>query len=181
VQVQLDVIDVLTEMFSGNNGTLAVAGTVRWADDRLDLGSGGTDTLPLVQEDHASLIYAANDQWVDGGMPNDGLFESWLLMAEQGSPAYSLSDAILNRLRITSPTLNFYEIWQTIRQAMYNDGFYDPSQSAGGQFFLDWTKGVLGNSNPAAGIQAQFEVNNPSGSGQDRFRIYTRRIKPLGA
>jgi hypothetical protein len=180
VQLQLDVAQLLTEVYAGNNGALAAAGTIRWADDRLDLGSGGTDTLPLVQEDHYAVIQSASTQYVDGGMPNDGLFESWMVMAEQGA-GYALSDAILNRVRMTSPSLNFFEIWQTIRSAMYNDAFIDPSQSATGLFFFDWTKGQLGNSNAAAGLQAQWELNNVSGAGLDRLRIYTRRIKPLGA
>ena len=66
---------------------------------------------------------------------------------------------------------------------MIEDGWYDPSTlgasapySAVGQFFIDWTHGLLQNSNAASGLQHRMSVNNPSGAGQDRLRIYTRRI-----
>ena len=155
---------------------MAVAGMVRWEDFRLGLS---TDTIPLKQEDHYALIQAPQEEFVDAAMPNDGAFTSWLILAQQNIPAYALSDVILNRLEIRGATLNFKQHWQGIRQAMIDDGFYDPAQNTTGQFFIDWTHGLLQNSNAAAGLQPIFSVNNPSGAGLDRLRIYTRRIYGL--
>jgi hypothetical protein len=38
------------------------------------------------------------------------------------------------------------------------------------------TEGVIQNSNPAAGLLEQYNVNNPSGSFLDQLRIFTRRV-----
>ena len=178
VQLVAEIADTIAELFAGNNGAVTIAGTIEFKDDRVDLGSSGVDSLELYQEDHETLIQAASDEFIDGAMPNDGLFLTWLLMAEQGS-AHVLSDAILERMEISSPTLGFKESWKAIRQSMIDSAFYDPSTNMAGQFFLDWTKGYLQNSNAAAGMQTQMGVNNPSGTGLDRFRTYTRRVKPL--
>jgi len=178
VQVKVDLAELLTEIFAGSGGTMVVNGLICWEDDRIALAK---DSVPLRQEDHIALIQAAQETFVDPGMPNDGSFTSWLLLAEQGQPGEVLSDAILNRLEIQGGSLNFKEHWQEIRQAMIDDGFYDPSSTMYGQFFLDWTKGLLVNSNPAAGLQARMSVNNPSGAGLDQLRVYTRRVYGLGS
>jgi hypothetical protein len=176
VQVQVELAAGAGELFFGNNGEMTVAATVRWADDRLALQ---TDTIPLVQEDHYALIMAAQEEFVDAAMPQDGAFTTWLILAQQGGPEFVLSNALLNRLRIQGTGLNYRENGFEIQQAMLDNGFYDPSQSLVGQYHLDWTKGLLGNSNAAAGLQAQFSVNNPSGAGLDRLRVYTRRVYGL--
>lgn len=176
VQVQVELADLITELFSGNTGAMTVAGMVEWKDDRLQLQK---DSIPLVQEDHYLPILTANERLVDQQMPNDGAFTQWLILGEQGQPGLALSDALLNRLEIQGASLNFKEHWQDTRQAMIDSGFYDPSQNLTGQFFLDWTHGVLQNSNAAAGLQHYLSVNNPSGAGLDRFRIYTRRVYGL--
>jgi hypothetical protein len=178
VQVQVELAQNLSELFSGNDRAMAVSGMVRWEDDRLALTN---DSTPLKQEDHYALIQAAYEEFVDPAMPNDGAFESWLILAQQGQPALALSDAIINRLKIQGTGLNFKQNWQAIRQQMIDDEWYDPSQSATGQFFLDWTHGLLANSNAAAGLQHQFSVNNPSGAGLDQLRIYTRRVFGLAS
>lgn len=176
VQVQVDLAATLSELFNGNNGTMTVAAMVEWKDDRLGLSS---DTTPLIQEDHYTIIQAANEEFVDAGMPNDGLFNSWLILPQQGTPGWQLSNSILQRLEIQGATLNYKEQAYDIQQAMLDDGFYDPSQSTTGQYFLDWTHGLLANSNAAAGLQHRIAVLNPSGAGQDRLRVYTRRVFPL--
>lgn len=178
VQVQVELALNLSELFSGNDRAWAISGLVRWDDTRLALTS---DTIPLKQEDHYALIQAAYEEFVDAAMPNDGAFESWLILAQQGVPSLALSDAIINRLKIQGTGLNFKQNWQAIRQQMLDDGWYDPAQTATGQFFLDWTHGMLANSNAAAGLQHQISVNNPSGAGLDRLRIYTRRVFGLGS
>lgn len=178
VQVQVDIASVLTQLFAGSDRAIAIAGMVEWRDDRLALSA---DTTPLIQEDHYAYIQNANVEFVDAGMPNDGAFTSWLLMAQEGSPGWQLSDAILNKLEIQGATLNFKEWRKDIRQAMIDDGFYDPSTDMTGQNFIDFTHGLLANSNAAAGLQHQLDINNPSGAGLDRFRVYTRRVFGLAA
>lgn len=178
VQVQVELAATIDELFSGNDRTMVVAGMVRWDDTRLALSS---DTVPLKQEDHYALIQAAYEEFVDPAMPNDGAFESWLILAQQGVPGLTLSDALINRIKIQGTGLNFKQNYQAIRQQMLDDGWYDPSQNATGQFFLDWTHGLLANSNAAAGLQHQLSVNNPSGAALDRLRIYTRRVFGLGS
>jgi hypothetical protein len=80
---------------------------------------------------------------------------------------------------ITGPTLNFDEYGNDVRQKMFDDEWYDPSQTATGQYFIDFTEGLLQNSNPAQGVLAQFDVNNVSGANLDQIRFYTRRIFAL--
>jgi hypothetical protein len=178
VQVQVDLAATLTEIFSGSGGTMAVAGMVQWEDDRIGLT---TDTVPLVQEDHEALILAPNNRFVDPQMPSDGFFNQWLIMTQQGTPGWQLSNAILNRIEMQGSALNYKQYALGIQQQMLDDGIYDPSQSMTGQYFLDWTKGLLGNSNAAPGLNHFFDINNPSGAGADRLRIYTRRWFPLAA
>jgi hypothetical protein len=173
VQVQIEWAAALGELFAGNDRNMAISGFVRWDDQRLDLS---IDPTPLKQEDHYVLIQAAYEEFVDQAMPNDGAFESWLVLAQQGANN-TLSDAIVNRLKMQGPgSINFKRNWQAIRQEMIDSGFYDPSTTMTGQLFLDFTCGSLRNSNAAAGLQHQFSVNNPSGAGLDQLRIYTRRV-----
>ena len=147
----------LQNCFAGNDRTLNMTGcTIQWVDDRLGLTS---DTIPMVQEDHDLLITAAQTRLVDPGMPQDGSFTSWLVLAKQ-SVNQNLADTLLNRVTVVAPTLSLDQYAQDIRQQMYDDGWFDPSQSGVGQFFMDFTNGLLQNSNPSAGIAAKFDVNN---------------------
>ncbi len=172
VQVSIEFISSITEMFSGNDRTLTTNLSVQWRDDRIQLLS---DTIPLVQEDHLAIIQSANTEFVDAAMPNDGAFNQWMILTQAGSPGFQLADTLLNKLEIRGATLNYRENWQDIRQQMLDDGLIDPSQTATGQFMLDWTHGTLRNSNPAGGLQHLFDLNNPSGAGNDRMLVYTRR------
>jgi hypothetical protein len=176
VQVKVDIAAALTELFAGSAGTMEVVGMLRWYDERLQLAK---DSIPLRQEDHELLIQAPQWRLVDAAMPADGAFTSWLVMAEQGQPGLVLSDSILNKIEMQGGDINFDCHWMEIRQAMIDEGFYDPSQTMTGQFFIDWTKGLLQNSNRAALLQHRFSVNNPSGAGLDQLRIYTRRVYGL--
>lgn len=176
IQVQVDFAQLLSEMFAGNDRTLSLAGcTVQWVDDRLALV---TDTVPLVMEDHDLLINAQQQRLIDPAMPLDGSFTSWLILAKQ-SANQTLADTLLNRMTIVAPTLSQDQYAQDIRQMMYDDEWYDPAQSGVGQFFIDWTHGLLQNSNPASGIAAKFDVNNPSGPALDKLTFYTRRVYAL--
>jgi hypothetical protein len=175
IQVEVDSGD-LTSCFTGNNGTVNWSGlTIQWQDDRLGLAG---DTNVLYQEEHIALIGAAQQRMLDNAMPQSGLFTNWMFLAEAGGSAYTLSDAILQRIVAASATFSFDEYAQDIRQKMLDDEWYDPSTVATGQYFIDWTHSSLNNANPAQGIQAQFQVLNPSGSNLDQLRVYTRRFYP---
>jgi hypothetical protein len=175
VQAEITTGD-LTSCFAGNTAVPDFTGlTIEWIDDRLDLAG---DTNILVQEEHYLLIPAAQERLVDPGMPQDGAFLSWLLMAEVGGSAYTLSDAVLVKLTAAGSSFN-YELWQSnIRAKMLFDEWLDPAQSGVGLYFIDFAYGLLKNANPAPGIQAQFRVLNPSGANLDQLRIFTRRFYP---
>jgi hypothetical protein len=174
IQVEVDTGDV-TSCLTGWAGTQAFNLAIQWDDDRLGLPG---DTNVLYQEEHVQLIGAAQQRMLDYAMPQSGNFTQWLIMAEAAGSAYTLADTILQRATMSSGTFNFDEYNQDIRQKMLDDEWLDPSQSAAGLFFIDWTNGTLNNSNPAAGIQAQYQVANPSGSNLDQLRFYTRRFYP---
>lgn len=176
IQVEVDFAANLTGCFAGNDRVLNLSGcNLQWVDDRISMAS---DTVPLVQEDHDMLIAAQQTRALDFAMPQDGSFTSWFITALQGADEV-LADTLLNRVTVTAPTLNLDQYAQDIRQQMFDDEWFDGSQNAVGMFFLDFTHGLLQNSNPAAGISVRFDVNNPSGANADRLRFYTRRIYPL--
>lgn len=173
VQLQVDFIAALSEIFSGSDRALAINANLQWDDDRLALPF---DTTPLVQEDHLDIIQAANTEHVDQSMPNDGNFTSWLILQQAGSPTFQLANTLVNKIILRGADINFWENLADMQQKMLNDGLWDPSQSFTGQIFLDFTHGLLANSNRAAGLQHTIDVNNPSGAGLDRLLIYTRRV-----
>lgn len=176
VQVEVDIAASLATIFAGSDRALNLSGlTCQWVDDRLALT---TDTTPVVQETHVAQIGAANHRMQDYGLPQDGSYTKWIIMAEQGS-SQALADTLLNRLTIISPTLSMDLYAQDIRQRMYRDGWYDPSTTATGLFDIDFTHGLLQNSNAAAGINLRLDVNNPSGANLDQLRFYTRRVFSL--
>jgi hypothetical protein len=173
VQVEVDTAD-LTACFVGNNATVNWGGlTVQWDDTRLGLSG---DTNVIYQEEHTQLIGAAQNRMLDPGMQQSGSYTNWLILAESLGSQYVLSDAIFQRLIASSGSFNFDEYAQDIRQSMLDNEWIDPSTVATGMFFFDWTEGTLNNANPAAGITAQWQVANPSGSNLDQLRIYTRRF-----
>ena len=177
VELQVDFVAGITEIFSGSDRVLTFPSlNVQWRDDRLQMSS---DTVPLVQEDHLAIIQAANSEFVDATMPNDGAFESWLILQQAGSPGFQLADTLLNKVEIRGATINYREFRQDIVQQMIDDNLWDASQSTVGQSFIDFKHGLLANSNPAPGLQHLFDVSNPSGAGNDRLLIYTRRVFQL--
>lgn len=167
-----------TDCFAGTDRVWTYNLQLQWWDNRFDI-SPGANALALFQEDHLLPIGAANQRLADSAMPQDGLFLSWSIFAEQNQPAFALSDALLNRLTCYGPTWNYDEFYQDIRQVMYDDEWLDPSQNGAGLFHIDMTQGIIQNANPAAGILTQFNVNNPSGSFLDELRIFTRRVYPV--
>jgi hypothetical protein len=127
------------------------------------------------------LIGAAQKRMLDNAMPQDGTFDSWLIMQEQ-SAQLTLAQTILNRVTVTGPTILYDKYLPDIQQQMLDDEWVDPAQSFAGLGFIDWTDGVLANAISASQLQTQFDVNNPSGSNLDDLLIYTRRVySPLPA
>jgi len=163
-----------TDCFSGNDRTWTYNLQLQWWDARVDINRPSPD-VSLIQEDHVVQIGAANSRLTDQGLPQDGLFLSWLILAEE-TAAFTLSDALLNKLTINGPTCAYELFAQDIRAMMYDNEWLDPSENAAGLYLLDMTEGVIQNSNPAAGLLEQYNVNNPSGSFLDQLRIFTRRV-----
>jgi hypothetical protein len=175
VQVEVTTGDI-TSCFAGNDRTVDFSGlSIAWVDERLALDG---DTNLLVQEEHYALIAAAQERMIDPAMPQSGAFVSWLIMPESGGSANTLSDAILVKLTAAGSTFNYEMYAPDIRQAMLDNGFIDPAQTATGLYYVDFGEGLLKNSNPAPGIAAQFRVLNPSGVNLDQLRIFTRRFYP---
>jgi hypothetical protein len=178
VQVQVDTASSLALCFSGNDRTCDFTGlTVQWDDDRLGLSG---DTIPIIQEDHEMLIATTQTRAADFALPQDGAFTQMLILAELGTYR-TLADSLLNRVTITAPTLNFDEYGNDIRQKMYDDEWWDPSQAGIGQYFIDFTNGAIQNSNPARAVAALFDVNNVSGANLDQLHFYTRRVFALSS
>lgn len=177
VQVVVDWAQALGELFEGTTGAFTINGMVRYGDERLDLSAG--DTVPLFQEDHEAIIRGAQQQFPDQLLPQNGAFMQWLIMAEQGQPGYTLSDAIMEHLQVNGAGAEYEMKWQEMRQDMLDEGYFDPSQTLTGLFFKDWTHGTYQNAINAAQLSAFYRVLNPSGSGLDQLRVYTRRIMSL--
>ncbi|SRR5579883_685012 len=177
IQVEVDT-GTSTDCFAGNDRTWNFSGLqVQWIDERENFGG---DTLVRFQEDHIFLIPAANKRALDNAMPLDGSFESILYLAEQNT-SQTLADTILNRVQMAGSTLDYDLYANDIRQNMFDDEWLDPSQSAAGHFFIDFTDGLVGGSVPAGDLQIQLDLNNPSGSNLDQLRVYTRRLfSPVG-
>jgi hypothetical protein len=173
LQVQIQT-GTVTDCFAGNNGVYTFNLQLQWQDDRVDI-TPSNPGLALFQEDHIIQIGAANTRLNDPALPQDGAFLSWDIFGEQ-TTAFTLSDALLNRLTVFGPTFSFDEFAQDIRQKMYDDEWIYPGVNAAGLYHIDMTNGVVQNANPAAGLMPIISVNNPSGSYQDQLRMFTRRI-----
>jgi hypothetical protein len=163
-----------TECFAGTDRVWTYNLQIQWLDDRVDIVPSNPG-LCLFQEDHLVQIGAANTRLNDPGLPQDGAFLSWSIFAEQ-SAAYTLSDAILQRITVNGPTYTYDEFAQDIRQKMYDDEWLAAAANAAGLYHIDMTNGVVQNANPAAGLLPMISVLNPSGAYADQLRMFTRRI-----
>ncbi|HVW78782.1 MAG TPA: hypothetical protein VHB45_14310 [Alloacidobacterium sp.] len=172
IQVEVDT-GTLSDCFAGNDRVVDWSGLqVQWADERENFSG---DTFVRYQEDHTFYIQQANTRTLDNAMPQDGAFESLYYLAEQGA-SLTLADTILNRVSISGTTIDFDLYAHDIRQQMFDDEWFDPSQTAAGQYYIDFTDGLVGGSVPAGGLQIQLDLNNPSGAGLDDLLVYTRRL-----
>jgi hypothetical protein len=172
IQVEVDT-GYLNECFTGNDRTVDYSSLqVQWVDDRENFAG---DTLVRFQEDHVYLIPAAQERAMDEAMPQDGAFESWLILTEQ-SAAQTLADTILQRVTLDGAAIDYDKYAQDIRSQMLEDEWFDPSQPAAGHYFIDFTDGLVGGSVAAQTLQAKFKVLNPSGANLDDFLVYTRRL-----
>lgn len=177
IQVTVYTASDYTGCFTGNDRSIATSSLmVQWRDDRLGLPG---DTMPLYQEDHIFQIAAANERAQDTSLPQDGAFTSLLVMAEAGT-SRALSDAILNKVVLEGPSVQFNEYGLDIRQQMVDDEWLDPATTATGLYFIDFTDGWQQyNRCLAPGLLNQWDLNNPSGANADELRIYTRRVFDL--
>jgi hypothetical protein len=173
LQIEIVTGDKLS-CFSGTDRAWDVSGlTVQYRDDRAYTDG---DTAVLYQESHPFLIAATNQRALDEAMPRDGNFLSWLLLS-QASAANTLSDALFNRVVVEGPTLVYDNYAQDIRCNMLDDEWIDPSSTATGIHFVDFTDGaVQANTVPAATLDTYFDVSNVSGANLDNLLISTRRI-----
>lgn len=173
VQVEVDT-GSLAACFTGNDRTVDYSGlTVQWIDERVAVPG---DTAVLYQESHSMLIAATNKRALDEAMPQDGQFLSWQICGEAGAQK-TLSDALLNRVVVTGPTLDFDKYAQDIREADLADEWFDPSLTATGMYFVDFTDGaVQANTVPGGTLQLYFDVNNVSGANLDDLDVFTRRL-----
>jgi len=175
VQVEVDT-GSLASCFTGNDRTPDYSGlTLQWADERVTVPG---DTAVLYQESHVVQIPANNKRMLDEAMPQDGAFLSWQILGEL-SAQKTLSDALLNRVVCAGQTLDFDKYAMDIRESDLADEWYDPSTTATGMYFIDFTDGaVRANTVPAAGLQTYFDVNNVSGANLDDLNFFTRRLVP---
>ena len=174
VQVEVDTGDI-TSCLTGNNAVPNWSGlTVQWVDDRVALPG---DTNVRFQEDHTFLIAASQSRAFDQAMPQDGLFESWLFIQEQGAQA-TLSKSLLQRVQVDGDPITFDKYLQDIQQQMLDEEWVDPAQSFTGLAFIDWTDSTLANTVKASTLQTRFQVTNVSGANLDDLLIYTRRVFP---
>ncbi len=173
IQVEVDLDTTFTASVPAYAGTMDTSQLqVQWVDRRADAGG---DTNVVFQEDHTVQIGAAQDRMLDPAMPRDGAFTNWLILTQQ-STALTLADTILNKLVLRASTADYKLYAKDIRQNMIDDEWTDPSDSAAGMYFVDWTDGFFQNSLIASTLQAEFDVNNPSGANQDSLLTYTRRV-----
>jgi hypothetical protein len=173
VQVVVETGD-LSSCFTGNDRTVDYSGlTVQWIDDRIAIPG---DTSVLYQESHEMLIAATNKRALDAAMPQDGDFLSWQILGQQ-SAALTLSDGLLNRLVAQGPSLDYDKYALDVREHDFRDEWYDPSLTATGMYFIDFTDGAIqANRVPAGSLGIYFDVNNVSGANLDSLEISTRRI-----
>lgn len=170
IQVKVDTADIAA-CFAGNNATVTYNLELQWQDDRENFAG---DTVCLFQEDHVRQIPATNPRMLDEGMPRDGAFLDWLILSEE-STDYTLSDALLNKVTLDGPELEYEKYSDDILAQMIYDAWLNPAQSGTGMRYIDFTDGLLTGAVDAATLQAQFDVNNVSGANEDDLLIFTRR------
>jgi hypothetical protein len=180
IQVIISLGD-LTSVYAGSDRVADFTQLrVRWTDERKAIQG---DTLCLFMEEHSTLIPAAKNDFTDLALKRDGLYLSILMMTEAAIPGAngfgSLSDAILNKIRLNGNGISWDNIEANdIRQKMFDDGWYDVSQNAVGQYFIDLSEGNMFKPIPASGLSLILDVKNPSGANADAIRIFSRRYFP---
>lgn len=174
VQVEIDTAN-LAACFTGNDRAMDTSQLlVEWVDERVDTQG---DTSILYQESHLALIAATNKRMLDDAMPRDGSFMSWFISAEQGNPAFTLSEGLLNKVYAEGPTLLYEKYALDVREADFADDWFDPSLTPTGLYRIDFTDGVVvQNTVPAGALDIYFDVNNVSGANLDALEFFTKRV-----
>ena len=175
--VQLEVLTgSVAACFPGNDRTVDYSRLeLQWKDDRVALPG---DTLELYQENHVLQLPATNKRFVDESLPKDGSYLSWQLMSQLNTDTVAtLSDALLNKVVINGPTIDYDLFADDIRQTMLDDEWLDPSQDGTGLHFIDFTDGALqANTVPANTFGTYMDVNAVSGANLDSISVFTRRV-----
>jgi hypothetical protein len=177
IQVEVDTADI-TNCFTGWTGTATYTGlSVQWVDDRENFAG---DTYTLFQEDHDLIIQAAAQRQLDAAMPQDGAFLSVMYLTVT-TAQQNQADTILQQVTLNGDAIDYQEYAQDIRQQMIDDGWFNPSVTPTGIYFLDFTDGLIGGSINASTLQARYQIANPGGAGLDTVRVATRRLfSPVG-
>jgi hypothetical protein len=179
LQLKLDLVqtvnDLATYCIEGYAGTADFSQLQLIYEDDRAFVSG--DTLNVCMEDHNLYVPNAQNELVDQALPIDGTLLEMLIQAESNySTTRTLADTILHRVNVTADQVSYSKPWQAIRQQMFDDEWYDASQNATGQFFIDFANGLPGNGLNIATLSHYYSVLNPSGSMNDVLRIFTRRV-----
>lgn len=165
----------LANCFTGNDRAADFSNLkVRWVDERHDYAG---DTLCLFQEDHISNIAAAKEDFVDAAFKQDGMLLSMLVMTEVGAPK-TLANSILKKMKLQGNGIAIDLEANDVRQRMFDDGWWDASENATGQYFVDFTDGNVFSAIPAPGLALTFDVNMVSASNVDGVHVFTRRFFP---
>jgi hypothetical protein len=174
LQLQVDFASDLSTCLSGYNGTVDFSQLhVQWSDERI-YAQGDTDVL--VQEDHVVFIPNTQPRLQDLAMPSDGVLLQLMLQSETlSSTLQTLTDGLLNKVKITADNVDFEKYAKDIRQQMFDDEWFDAAQTAVGIHFIDFMDGKSQNGLDLRTLAHYFDVNNISTSNNDNFRIYTRR------
>lgn len=172
IALQIDTGDLSTIMVGTNRSIDTTALKVSWRDERYNLPG---DRIVLFQEDHRQLIAAAQTDLKAEGLRKEGAYLDWMLLTEVGA-SQILADTLLNKLTINSSARDIVAKWEEIRAKMFRDGWYDASQDAVGQFFIDLCLGDPALAVPATDIKAEIDTNMVSAANVDALRFITKRI-----
>jgi hypothetical protein len=179
LQFQIETADVAA-CFTGNDRVVTQSLVLEWIDRRVDL-MAPVNPVVLYQTDHLVPIVGANEVMTDGQMPSNGNLLTMLVMAETGLPAATLTDTILNKIRIESPSFSYELKAKDIRYNMIHTAWASPEQaeSKAGLFLLDFTEGTLSRWLPTDQLALSYDVLNPGGATLDSLRVFTRVVEQV--
>jgi hypothetical protein len=177
ITVEVDTANVANGL-TGNDRTVNYSGlSVQWSDERENFSG---DTYVPFQQDHIALIPAAQQRMIDLAMPADGSMLTLMMLAETTAQR-NLSDVILQYLTLKENALDYYFSAQDIRQAMFDQAILDPSQTATGVYYVDFSNrepggnGLISGGVALSDLMNQIQCLNPGGANLDDFMVHTFR------